>query len=355
MKQQESVNRFPRFTTKVYGTAGEKVRAFPLVPADQEPPATKENGPDKAQYPVKLIKENYIYGDTSHEVNTYVKVHTNSPYLLCMDLALSQSEIIDPHYIWIGPDGQNLKAKTYVNLTTTGKLMLLNFKENMSGSYTCTISYRAIRADMQAELQKFKTYKFMIYAYREPDYSYRISVHFTTKECSLAANKNFFEELMKVLNHMISYLACHIIQQSFKCYSVKRPQESLTDELFIIFQVNPFGPGWKTKCQRLTDCEDMNNNRVEKAQWFIREFFSKQQDILAQDFKTIPAIHYVANSFQVTRLDSCHQGFGKNNLIHSECANCCVACDPGTYSSNNDVVCQTCTNIRIKQYGATSC
>ncbi|KAJ6660620.1 hypothetical protein lerEdw1_017617 [Lerista edwardsae] len=315
-----------------------------------------ENGVNNALDPFRSVKEDRIYGDTNHKVDVYVKVHKNSPPLLCMDLALSQSEVIDPHFIWIGPDGHTLKGKNYVNLTAAGQLTLLNFRENMSGSYTCTISYRAIRADMQADLQIFTTYKFMLYAYRDPAHTYRICVHFTTKGCGLASNEDFFNELMKALNNMVSHLACHIVESSYKCYSVKRPHQSLNDELFIIFQVNPFGPGWNTKCFMLNDdCEDVNNNRIQKARWIIGEFFDKQQDTLSQDFENIPAIHYVDHSFQATRLDSCHPGFGKNKLIHNDCANCCVACEPGTYSSSKDVICQPCTNIRIKQYGATSC
>lgn len=75
-------------------------------------------------------------------------------------------------------------------------------------------------------------------AYREPDYTYRISVHFTTKECNLAANRQFFEELQKILNNLLDYLKCHIIDSSYRCFSVKRPKHGLVDELFIVFQGN---------------------------------------------------------------------------------------------------------------------
>lgn len=30
-----------------------------------------------------------------------------------MDLSLSQSEVIDPSYLWIGPNGQNLRSKLH--------------------------------------------------------------------------------------------------------------------------------------------------------------------------------------------------------------------------------------------------
>uniref|UniRef100_A0A670YLV5 Zona pellucida binding protein 2 n=1 Tax=Pseudonaja textilis TaxID=8673 RepID=A0A670YLV5_PSETE len=254
---------------------------------------------------------------SSSAVNVYVRVHRNSPYLVCMDLPLSQSEVIDPNYLWIGPNGQNLKRKQYVNLTETGKLMLVGFKEHMSGSYMCTLSYRVFRNDMQAEEERFKTYKFMIYAYREPDYTYRISVHFTTKECKLAANKRFFEELQKILNNLVANLKCHIIDSSYRCFSVKRPKHGLVDELFIVFQGNvkvilflhhSFYCTWTTYVE---------------LDWLIEKFFREQWYILKHEFVNIPAIHYIDHSFQVTRLDSCRPGFGKNDFIHNDCANCC--------------------------------
>uniref|UniRef100_A0A8B9E399 Zona pellucida binding protein 2 n=1 Tax=Anser cygnoides TaxID=8845 RepID=A0A8B9E399_ANSCY len=96
-------------------------------------------------------------------VKVYVKVFTNSPLLVCMDLSLSQEEIIDPKYLWIGPDGKNLEGQIYANLTETGKLMLMGFKESMSGAYTCTLSRRIIETMTQEEVDVFETYKFMLY------------------------------------------------------------------------------------------------------------------------------------------------------------------------------------------------
>uniref|UniRef100_U3J637 Zona-pellucida-binding protein 1/2 N-terminal domain-containing protein n=1 Tax=Anas platyrhynchos platyrhynchos TaxID=8840 RepID=U3J637_ANAPP len=170
---------------------------------------------------VGLIQNNYIYADIKREVNVYVKVFTNSPLLVCMDLSLSQEEIIDPKYLWIGPDGKNLEGQTYANLTETGKLMLMGFKESMSGAYTCTLSHRIIETMTQEEVDVFETYKFMLYAYREADHAYQISVRFTTKGCELAANAQFFEELKKILDNLISDLTCHIIESSYKCHSIK--------------------------------------------------------------------------------------------------------------------------------------
>ncbi|KAL8175855.1 UNVERIFIED_CONTAM: hypothetical protein K2H54_010717 [Gekko kuhli] len=229
-------------------------------------------------------------------------MHRDSPFLVCMDLTLSQSEVIDPNYLWIGPQGQNLET------------------------------------------------------YREPDYTYQVSVHFTTKDCSFEGNAEFFKDLQKVLNDLISHLTCHVVDPSYKCHTVKRPKHVLEDELFVTFQVNPFAPGWEAACQQAgPDCEDVTNSHVQEARWLIEGFFRKQSYVLKHEFQNTPVIHYVDHSFQITRLDSCRPGFGKNDVIHNDCTNCCVACDPGTYSPNNNVVCLKCTNVRIKSYGAKSC
>ncbi|NWS77401.1 ZPBP2 protein, partial [Crotophaga sulcirostris] len=289
-------------------------------------------------------------------VYVYVKVFTNSPFLVCMDLARSQEEIIDPKYFWVAPDGKHLEGQTYVNLTEIGNLMLMRFKESMSGSYTCTLSYKILETTTQEEREVFETYKFMVYAYREADHAYQVFVRFATKGCKLAANYWFFEKLKNILNSIVSDLKCQIIEPSYKCHSVKIPHQGLLHELFVTFRVNPFAPGWEEVCHQVSyDCEDATNMRVREARDRIEEFFNKHMYALKHKFQTLPVIHYVDNSFLVTRVDSCRPGFGKNDITHKDCAGCCVVCDPGTYSPNNEVTCQICTRPRVKQYGARSC
>ncbi|NXK19509.1 ZPBP2 protein, partial [Arenaria interpres] len=312
--------------------------------------------PMEEQNSIDLIEGNYVFGGIKHEVTVYVKVFTNSPFLVCMDLARSHEELIDPKYSWVGPDGKSLKGQKYVNLTETGKLMVMGFKESMSGAYTCTLSHKIIETTTQEEREMSEAYHFMVYAYREADHAYQVFVRFTTKECKLAANGLFFEELKKILNNIISDLTCHIVESSCKCHSVKLPDQGLLHELFVSFQVSPFAPGWKEVCHQVPyDCEDATNMRVREARDRIGEFFHKQTYALKRQFRIIPTIHYVDSSFSVIRIDSCQPGFGKSDITHKNCASCCVVCSPGTYSPNNEVTCQTCTKPQVKVYGATSC
>ncbi|NXX96982.1 ZPBP2 protein, partial [Centropus bengalensis] len=289
-------------------------------------------------------------------VYVYVKVFTNSPFLVCMDLARSEEELIDPTYFWLGPSGKKLEGQRNVNITQTGDLMLMGFKESMSGAYTCIVSHRILDTTTQEEREAFKTYTFLVYAYREADHTYKAFVRFITKSCELRANYWFFKKLKKALRNIITDLKCQILEPSYKCHSVNIPKRGLQHELFVTFQVNPFAPGWEEVCRQVTyDCEEMTNMRVQKARGQIKEFFDKQTSTLKHKFQTLPAIHYVDNSFSMTRIDTCQPGFGKNDTNHKDCAGCCVVCDPGTYSPNNDVTCQTCTRPRVKEYGARSC
>ncbi|NWT59225.1 ZPBP2 protein, partial [Erythrocercus mccallii] len=310
----------------------------------------------KEEQSIDLIGKNEVYGDTRHEVNVYVKVFTNSPFLVCMDLALSQERIIDPNYLWIGPDGRDLQGQGYVNLTETGKLMVMDFRVSMSGAYLCTLSHKVIETTTQEETEIVEAYKFMVYAYREADHAYQVSVRFTTTHCRLKTNGLFVKKLNIILNSTISHLTCHITESSYKCHSIRTPKNGLQYELFVNFLVNPFGPGWEEVCHRIPyDCEDVTNRRVREAAERIGKFFHQLRHVLENDFHTVPTIQYVENSFSMTPIDSCRPGFGKNHHTHQNCASCCVVCGPGTYSPNNEVACQSCATPQARMYGAKSC
>ncbi|CAH6776042.1 zona pellucida-binding protein 2 isoform X1 [Phodopus roborovskii] len=299
-------------------------------------------------------KKGFVYGTVGHPVKIYVKLHQNSPVLICMDINRASKETVDPTYSWIGPNENTLTGNSRINITNTGKLVVKDFMESLSGLYTCTLSYKTIKAETQEETTIKKKYNFMIFAYREPDYSYHMAVRFTTKSCVGRYNDVLFRMLKKILDNLISDLLCHVIEPSYKCHSVKIPERDFVYELFIAFQVNPFAPGWKSVCINSSDCEDATNHNILQARDRIEEFFGRQAYILNHHFnKTIPAMHFVDHSFQVVRIDNCRPGFGKNEGLHSNCASCCVVCSPGTFSPDVDVTCQICVSVHV--YGAKSC
>ncbi|XP_023059703.1 zona pellucida-binding protein 2 [Piliocolobus tephrosceles] len=296
----------------------------------------------------------FLYGKTGQPEKIYVKLHQNSPVLICMDFKLSKKEIVDPTYLWIGPNEKTLTGNNRINITKTGQLMVKDFLEPLSGLYTCTLSYKIVKAETQEEKTVKKRYDFMVFAYREPDYSYQMAVRFTTKSCIGRYNDAFFRMLKKILDNLISDLSCHVIEPSYKCHSVEIPEHGLIHELFIAFQVNPFAPGWKGACNGSVDCEDITNRNILQARNRIEEFFWSQAYIFYHNFnKTLPAMHFVDHSLQVVRLDSCRPGFGKDDGLHSNCASCCVVCSPATFSPDVGVICQTCVSVLI--YGAKSC
>ncbi|XP_004633769.1 zona pellucida-binding protein 2 isoform X2 [Octodon degus] len=301
-----------------------------------------------------LGEQGLVYGKVGHPVKIYVKLHHNSPVLLCMDSQRASKETVDPTYLWIGPNEKTLTGNNRISITETGKLTVKDFLELSSGLYTCTLSYKTIKAETQEETAVKKRYDFMIFAYREPDYTYQMSVRFTTRSCVGGYNDQLFMLLRKILNNLISDLSCHVIEPSYKCHIVKIPEHDLTRELFITFQVNPFAPGWRGACNESVDCEDVTNRNILKARDRIEEFFRSQASIFYRNFsKTVPVMHFVDHSLHVVRTDSCRPGFGKNEGLHSNCASCCVVCSPGTFSPDVDVTCQVC--VSVHDYGAKSC
>ncbi|XP_061231213.1 zona pellucida-binding protein 2 [Neopsephotus bourkii] len=133
----------------------------------------------------------------------------------------------------------SILGQLHVNLRETGKLMLLGFKEYVSGAYTCTLSHKILETTTQEERERFEMNKFMVYAYREADHTYQIFVRFTTRECELRADSQFFEELLRIVPNITSDLTCRITESSCKCHSVRTPNGGLLHELFVSFQVNP--------------------------------------------------------------------------------------------------------------------
>ncbi|XP_038635450.1 zona pellucida-binding protein 2-like isoform X1 [Scyliorhinus canicula] len=304
---------------------------------------------NQQEQPEQIIE---VYGNSNRPVKVYVKMYHDSPALLCATQELSEKELVDPYFIWVGPSGRNIKGEPYVRISETGSLMLKSFDKLMSGDYTCTVSYK----DVEKNKELFLDMKFSIYGFREPDYSFKFSTRYHTHECHDPSNNRFFRKFKSVEKELIADLTCRIPDVEMKCHVVKLPHKGLITELFIAFKVDPFGFGWEEICNKfIHDCEDETNRRVEKARNRIEAFFKKQSVALEEMKDNTPTFYYIANSLNTVRLDHCRPGFGKNKLTHLDCSECCVVCDHGMYSPNNDMFCKPCTSVKINYYGATAC
>lgn len=80
-----------------------------------------------------------------------------------MDFKLAEKETVDPTYLWIGPNEKPLTGNDRINITKTGKLMVKDFLEPLSGLYTCTLSYKTVKAETQEEKMVKQRYDFMIF------------------------------------------------------------------------------------------------------------------------------------------------------------------------------------------------
>ncbi|XP_077108485.1 zona pellucida-binding protein 2 isoform X3 [Ranitomeya variabilis] len=215
-----------------------------------------------------LVRKHFVYGSLNQKVMVYVKMLKDSPFLACMDLDTAEKETIDPVFMWIGPNGMSLKRHSNMNLTQTGKLMLKTFTISMSGSYSCTLSYKSVNSDFTKEKETFMTYEFVVLAYHDPDYVYQIDLRYMAKPCNDLINDRFVVTLFEIVKEVITGLNCDLESMFHKCHSIKAPKHSMQNVLFISFKVNPFVSSWDKKCSRNPDdCQQATNIRLKK--WFV--------------------------------------------------------------------------------------
>nr|KAF6459892.1 zona pellucida binding protein 2 [Rousettus aegyptiacus] len=171
-------------------------------------------------------KKGFIYGKPGHPVKIYVKLHHHSPILVCMDIKHAEIETVDPTYQWIGPNEKPLTGNYRINKTKTGKLMVKDFLEPLSGLYTCTLSYKTIKAQTQEEKMVKQRYDFMLFVNPfAPGWKGACS---DTIDCEDVTNHNilqardrieeFFRSQAKIFYHDFNKTipAMHFVDHSFQ-------------------------------------------------------------------------------------------------------------------------------------------
>ncbi|XP_021509124.1 zona pellucida-binding protein 2 isoform X3 [Meriones unguiculatus] len=175
-------------------------------------------------------KKGLVYGTVGQPVKIYVKLNENSPVLICMDLSRANKETVDPAYLWIGPNENTLTGNSQINITDSGKLVVKDFTELSSGLYTCTLSYKTIKAETQEETTVKKRYDFMLFV--NPFAPGWKSVCNSTADCEDTTNYNilkardrieeFFRSQAYILYHRFNKTipAMHFVDHSFQVVRV---------------------------------------------------------------------------------------------------------------------------------------
>ncbi|XP_075701799.1 zona pellucida-binding protein 2 isoform X5 [Rhinoderma darwinii] len=194
-----------------------------------------------------LVTKHFIYGDLNHKVNVYVKMLKESPFLACMDLGIANEVTVDPFFLWVGPDGRNLKGHSNVNLTETGKLMLKAFEKSMSGSYSCTLSYKRIKNDVTQEREKYKSYEFAVFV--------NPFSRVWDKECSSKAygcQKETTIHMEKAKNLIVEFfrMQSRVLEEEF----VNIPEINYIEHSLDIIRVDSCRPGFGKNEVTHSDC-----------------------------------------------------------------------------------------------------
>uniref|UniRef100_A0A8C4TG10 Zona-pellucida-binding protein 1/2 N-terminal domain-containing protein n=1 Tax=Erpetoichthys calabaricus TaxID=27687 RepID=A0A8C4TG10_ERPCA len=191
--------------------------------------------------------------------NGWMDVHRvgkGSRDLLCLSKDLSESQLADPAYFWIGPDGRRIEGP-YGILHLSPR-----FQASRSGPFSCTLKYRntATGKDM------FVLYRFLVYGYVDPLYSYRFLAQFRVAQCDSAINQQYLQNLLPAVKNLLLRVACRVTDPSMECHLMNEPGSDLQNKLFVSFAVDSFGRDWEAFCRKQpADCREDANQRVEQV------------------------------------------------------------------------------------------
>ncbi|XP_051840321.1 zona pellucida-binding protein 1 isoform X2 [Antechinus flavipes] len=249
----------------------------------------------------KIIEEAKVVkfvGSFTFPVKIYVMLHQKSPHILCITENLRDVELIDPSFHWHTPIDTTVPA--YVN----------------------------------------------------PDFYYQFTARYHSAPCNSIYNVSFEKKLLQILSKLVVGLSCKITLSKSECHHVKMQRAGLQNELFFTFSVIPMENGTKgpDACTN-SPCDPVA--RLNKAKNLIERFFTQQVDILEKRSEPLPEIYYIQGTLKVVWINLCRPGYGMNALIHPNCPDCCVICNPGTYNPHSGIHCLQCNSSMA--YGSTKC
>ncbi|XP_067867142.1 zona pellucida-binding protein 1-like [Heterodontus francisci] len=302
----------------------------------------------KSDQPNQRSVERKVIGSDDGPVKVYIKLHENSPRILCTTSQLRNMELMDPTFTWKGPRGGELSNKPNIKITLTGTLTIANFGKESSGVYLCTIYFYNPGTKSLQSL----SLKYFLYAYRDPNYSYEFQAQYHAANCHNSYNNLFLKRLHTALNQLVSDLAYTISIHKSDCHTLKVPLAGIQYELFLTLKVHLDVETLDSICENdLEECD--HHLRLEKLRHRVEAFFSKQAETYHEIIGLLPFVYYIDGTLQVIRVDRCKPGYGKDRKKHPDCAECCVVCSPGTFGSGGHVSCLPCGNAI--HYGESDC
>ncbi|XP_072454238.1 zona pellucida-binding protein 1 isoform X6 [Notamacropus eugenii] len=235
-----------------------------------------------------------------------------------------------------------------VKVTESGSLIFHNFTEEMSGIYTCSLSYKRTAEELEKTLQL----KYVVYAYSNPSFSYQFSVRYHSAPCGSIYNVSFEKKMLQILRKLVDDLSCEMKLLKSECHHVKMQRAGLQNELFFTFSVIPIENG----TEEVDECTDSSCDpveRLDKAKSLIERFFIQQVEVLEERLEPLPEIYYIEGTLKTVWITHCNPGYGMNALVHPKCPDCCVICSPGSFNPRSGTHCLQC-NISMV-YGARKC
>ncbi|XP_051791188.1 zona pellucida-binding protein 1-like [Erpetoichthys calabaricus] len=294
---------------------------------------------------MKYLKQSHqetspVYG--IEQITVPVYFHLSSKNILrCRTEALA-SEKLDAKYTWTSPTGPVAEMSRRLTTTSTGDLILHHIKGSDAGNYTCFLRYILASTNGQVTLN------YLVYVYHHPEISIHATVSFFVKSCESSLNTKFKQYIEETLENLIKGLNCeeHLMQTD--CKKEKRPGSLSSYILHYKFGVYPKQNVLPFESDTVSSMKPKSG--VKEAVQRIQNYFEEQADNPSSEFS------YMKNSFIEEKILICKEGFGKGLVGAASCPECCVACFPGFYSTNDQSVCLRCPpGTYNPSHGQTHC
>ncbi|XP_051787676.1 uncharacterized protein LOC127529131 isoform X3 [Erpetoichthys calabaricus] len=126
---------------------------------------------------------------------------------------------------------------------------------------------------------------------------------------------------------------------------------------FLVY-VLPYGILWEQHCppgdSNEKDCDKETHNQMIKASSVLQDFFQEHKEF-DSGISGLDKMKLLDESLRTVTISHCKPGFGKDSTQH-DCPNCCVVCEPGSFSSLTSSLCQKCSRGTFGSgYGQESC
>ncbi|XP_044855692.1 uncharacterized protein LOC123356473 isoform X2 [Mauremys mutica] len=245
-----------------------------------------------------------------------------------------EMHVTSPTYRW----ARDRRESQSPSVSAQGALSFRHFQGGSSGNYSCTVSYKEHR------VPRAQTFHYTVLAYHVRGGLEALLV-FRSRLCQEALRRRFLWSLQEALGRVASAQHCQLVLSKSSCFpTLQEPWDEFN--LQVQFQVSPFGPQWDKLCNPHNQTLVINcyraavRNNLLQAKLAMTRFLEEHGPFPITGGGAPRAIF--SNRFtSFLKTERCAGGYGLSLQLEM-CPDCCILCQPGTFSAPGSNECAAC-------------